>query len=265
MIIDKARVLSCNRIATDIFKIRLLTNIPEMFKAGQFINIYINDGTALLPRPISVSISELNIVGLHLSNIITIIVQNVGKGTDYISKLQKGNFLSISGPLGNGFRIPNEDKKIVVVGGGMGIAPLLSLSKNLQDRATFLLGFKEEPFLVEKFIRYSGNNNVYVSTDVGIKDTVRGTVIYLLNGLEFTPDVILACGPKPMLKALCKWADIKGVDIQISLEETMACGIGVCLSCVCKIKDDEGNVTNRRLCKDGPVFNGKEVIWNDSN
>ena len=159
------------------------------------------------------------------------------------------------GPLGNGF--PLKDKKAILIGGGIGIPPMLELAKELSCERTAVLGYKDELFLNEEFQAYGP---VYIATEDGSAGT-KGNVLDAIRACGVEGEVIYACGPTPMLRAVKAYAQEKGIECYISLEERMACGIGACLACVCQSKeiDSHSHVHNKRICKDGPVFDAQEV------
>ena len=211
---ERVVVTSVSKLGTDVYEMRLKTqNIAKDSKPGQFISVYSNDGSRLLPRPISIC----GIDGDELR----IVYRVVGKGTKEFSTMSAGGELDIQGPLGNGYDVNAEyaSKKAIIFGGGIGIPPMLELAKQLNCEKTIVLGYK-----------------------------VDGEVIY-------------ACGPTPMLRAIKAYALENNMECYVSLEEKMACGIGACLACVCKSKekDEHSQVNNKRVCKEGPVFNALEV------
>ena len=159
------------------------------------------------------------------------------------------------GPLGNGY--PKKSKRALLLGGGIGVPPILQLAKELDCEKAIVLGYRDERFLEEEFRR---QGNVYIATEDGSFGT-QGNVLDAIreNGLE--GEIIYACGPMPMLRAVKKYAAEHGMECWISLEERMACGIGACLGCVCKStkKDDHTHVHNKRICTEGPVFRAEEV------
>jgi dihydroorotate dehydrogenase electron transfer subunit len=247
-----AEVLEQKELATGIFD--MLLSVGEMAKEakpGQFISVYTNDGGKLLPRPIS-------ICGIDKENGTLRIVYRVtgeGTGTKEFSTYIKGTKVDVMGPLGNGYTM--KDKKAILIGGGIGIPPMLELAKQLDCEKTVVLGYRDETFLKEEFEALA---DVYVSSDFGTVG-VKGTVLDAIREYGVEGDIIYACGPTPMLKALKDYAKEQGIEAQISLEERMACGIGACLACVCKSKevDEHTHVHNKRICKDGPVFDAREV------
>ena len=184
-----------------------------------------------------------------------IVYRIAGKGTKEFSMLTSDHTITILGPLGNGFT--KKDKKAILIGGGIGIPPMLQLAKELTCEKSIVLGFRDEEFLSEEFEPYG---TVYKSSDngtIGVKGTVMDAIReYGIEGTE-----IYACGPTPMLRAIQSYALEHGIEAQLSLEERMACGVGACLACVCKSKeiDDHSQVKNKRVCKDGPVFYAEEV------
>lgn len=219
-------------------------------KPGQFIAVYTNDPSKLLPRPIS--ICEVDKENGRLR----IVYRIAGAGTLQFSKCGAGDKLDIMGPLGNGF--PLKDKKAFLIGGGIGIPPMLELAKNLNCEKIAVLGYRDsETFLADEIGNYA---EVVLASDDGSVGT-KGNVIDAIKANGLKADVIYACGPTPMLMGLKKYAAENGIECWISLEEKMACGIGACLGCVCHTKDidDHSNVRNTRICKDGPVFPAEYV------
>ena len=162
-------------------------------------------------------------------------------------------------PLGNGYTL-KEDKAILIAG-GIGIPPMLQLAKELKKvEKTVVLGFKDsQTFLLNEF-SFIPKTKVIIATEDGSVG-IKGNVLDAIREEGVEGDVIYSCGPTPMLRAVKAYAQEKGIEAQISLEERMACGIGACLACVCQSKevDHHSNVHNKRVCKDGPVFNAQEV------
>lgn len=248
---EQAAIISQEEIAPGIFSMWLKTErIAAHAKAGQFLSVYCDDGSRLLPRPISICEIDKEDAALRL------VYRIAGKGTEEFSFKQTGKHLDILGPLGNGF--PLKKKKAFLIGGGIGIPPLLELAKQLDCEKQMILGYRNSDlFLCEEFKR---QGSVYVATEDGSFGS-RGNVLDAVreNGLD--ADIIYACGPTPMLRALKAYAQEKQIECWISMEEKMACGIGACLACVCKSKevDAHTNVHNKRVCKEGPVFRAEEV------
>ena len=246
----KAVVVSQEQLASDVYSLILQSQgMAQEAKAGQFVSIYSNYGSRLLPRPISICEVDKEADTLRL------VYRVVGAGTDEFSKLQAGDTVDVIGTLGNGF--PLLDKKAFLIGGGIGIPPMLQLAKELQCEKQIVVGYRDELFLVEDLEKHG---KVYIASEDG-KHGTKGNVIDAIreNGLD--AEVIYACGPMPMLKALKQYAKENNIECYVSLEERMACGIGACLACVCNSTevDHHTYVKNKRICKDGPVFLAEEV------
>ena len=247
---EQAVIISQEEIAPAIYSLWIKTDkIAQYAKAGQFISIYCEDGSRLLPRPISICEIDKEDCALHL------VYRIAGAGTEEFSQKQTGDHLSVMGPLGNGF--PLKSKKAFLIGGGIGIPPMLETAKQLNAQKTAVLGYRDELFLNEEFAKYA---DVYVATEDGSAGT-KGNVLNAIQEKALEADVIFACGPTPMLRALKEYAAANNITCWISMEERMACGIGACLACVCKSKeiDAHSQVHNKRVCKDGPVFLSTEV------
>lgn len=245
-----ARVKSQEKLASDIYS--LVLHAPEIAgqaKAGQFVSLYSKDGANLLPRPIS--LCEIN----QGEGTLRLVYRVVGKGTREFSGLTEGDTVEVMGPLGNGFTL--KDKKAILIGGGIGIPPMLELAKELNCEKSIVLGFRDETFLLEDLEAYG---DVYIASEDG-KTGVKGNVLDAIREYAIGGDIIYACGPTPMLRAIREYAFEHHMEAQLSLEEKMACGIGACLACVCKSTEIDGHshVHNKRVCKDGPVFDAGEV------
>ena len=223
---------------------------------GQFISMYTNDGSKLLPRPIS--ICEINKADESLRVVYRVTGENTG--TKLFSKMKAGDTVPVIGPLGNGFPHEKaEGKKAFLIGGGIGVPPILELAKQMKcEKKQIIVGYRDsETFLKDEFAQ---NGEVYISTEDGSVGT-KGNVMDAIRENALEADIIYACGPTPMLRAIKAYAKENDIECYISLEERMACGIGACLACVCKSKekDHHTNVNNKRICKDGPVFLSTEV------
>ena len=252
---ENAVVLSQEQLADGIFSMWLRTEAAQSAVPGQFISMYTNDGTKLLPRPIS--ICEIDKTEGALRVVYRVTGENTG--TKQFSEAKAGDVIPVIGPLGNGFPLEKaEGKKAFLMGGGIGVPPILELSKQLNCEKQIIMGYRDaNTFLKEQF---DENGTVYVSTEDGSVGT-KGNVMDAIRENGLTADIIFACGPTPMLRAIKNFAESNGMECYISLEERMACGIGACLACVCKSKekDHHTNVHNKRICKDGPVFLSTEV------
>lgn len=248
---EEAVIIRQEEIATDIYSMWLHTDkIAQEAQAGQFIGVYCRDGSRLLPRPIS--ICEID----KEDQAVRIVYRIAGKGTDEFSYMRTGMPLYVIGPLGNGF--PKKQEKAFLIGGGIGIPPMLQLAKDLDCEKEIILGYQNrQVFLSEKFELYGP---VHIATEDGSVGA-KGNVLDAVAKKQLKADIIYACGPMPMLKALKTYAKEQGMECWISLEERMACGVGACLGCVCRSvkKDEHTHVKNKRICTEGPVFDAEEV------
>ena len=244
------KIISQEQIGTGIFSMWLEAGeIAEAACPGQFVSLYSRDKSRMLPRPIS--ICEID----RENGRLRIVYRVVGYGTKEFSGCKAGDTLEIMGPLGNGYTLKKD--KAILVAGGIGVPPMLELAKELDCEKTIVLGYRDELFLNKEFEQYG---KVVIATEDGSSGT-KGNVLDAIRAEGVDGRVIYSCGPTPMLRALKQYAADKGIEAWISLEEKMACGIGACLACVCKSKDVDHhtNVHNKRICKDGPVFNAQEV------
>ncbi|MDL2287473.1 dihydroorotate dehydrogenase electron transfer subunit [Eubacteriales bacterium OttesenSCG-928-G02] len=238
------KIIKNHQLTSDVYEITLKGDTSDIKAPGQFVNIKL-DGL-FLRRPISVC--DLT------DDTLTLIYKVVGKGTEQIAKMNPNEALNLMCGLGNGFNINAPCKNPLLIGGGVGVPPLYWLAKEFiktGKKPLVILGFntKENVFYEEEF------NKLGVKTIVTTVDGsygIKGYVTDALNEVEFY-DYFYSCGPEPMLKAL--YNTIK-TDGQLSFEERMACGFGVCMGCSCKTL-----YGNKRICKDGPVLNKNEVIW----
>ncbi|MBQ7919587.1 MAG: dihydroorotate dehydrogenase electron transfer subunit [Lachnospiraceae bacterium] len=231
----------------------IATDLADQAKPGQFIGVYPKDKSTILPRPISICEIDKEKKALR------IVYRIAGAGTTEFSTYQVGDEVAILGTLGNGFPLEaGKGKKVFLIGGGIGVPPILEMAKQMDADKSILLGYRDgDLFLKEDFDIYG---KVYVATEDGSVGT-KGNVMDAIatNGLE--AEAIFACGPMPMLRAIKRYAEEKGIKAYISLEEHMACGVGACLGCVVKTKevDHHSHVHNARICTDGPVFDAEEV------
>ena len=239
-----ATVVKQQELVEGIYDLTLQTkDIAAAAKAGQFVSVYSNDPSKLLPRPISLCGIDKEKGQIRLVYRVT----GEGTGTEEFSKLKEGDSVKILGPLGNGFTV-EEGKTAFLIGGGIGVPPMLQLAKDINasgdvPKMQIIMGYRDEnTFLLDEFKEQAES---FVSSDNGAVGT-KGTVVDAIKANNLKADVIYACGPTPMLRALRDYADENGMTCYISMEERMACGIGACLACVCKTKekDHHSNVNN---------------------
>lgn len=255
---ENVTVLKQQCIGKDIYDMTIQTkHIAGHAKAGQFVSLYSNDASKLLPRPISLCGIDAEAGTLRLVYRVT----GEGTGTEEFSRLKAGDTIRVLGPLGNGFTV-EPGKKAFLIGGGIGIPPMLELAKSIKAAGTCefasVMGYRDaQTFLLDEF---KEQGDCYVATEDGSVGA-KGNVLDAIKEYKLNADVIYACGPTPMLRALKAYAAEQGMTCYISMEERMACGIGACLACVCdsKEKDAHSNVKNKRICKEGPVFLAEEV------
>lgn len=222
--------------------------LPEC-EPGQFAQLRVDAPDVFLRRPISIH----DVQGDEVS----FLVQMVGKGTQWLAQLHEGDTVSAVMPLGRGFSVGGA-KDVLLVGGGVGVAPLFLLGKVLRDsniRPTFLLGARTKDMLL-RLEAFQDVGDVFVTTEDGTLGE-RGFVTQHSVWQERKFDLIQTCGPGPMMKAVARMARERGIACEASLENRMACGVGACLCCVETMSDGH----NHCVCTDGPVFNVNELTW----
>ena len=225
--------------------------LPEIIP-GQFVEVRVDGSpSTFLRRPISVNFVDRE------NNELWLLVATIGDGTRQLGRLQAGDMLNCVLPLGNGFTMPVENKKVLLVGGGVGVAPLLYFGQQLKARnmePTFLLGARsaKDLLMLNEFEKYG---RVFVTTEDGSAGECGFVTQHSLLQKE-SFDQISTCGPKPMMVAVARFAQKADVYCEASLENLMACGLGACLCCVEKTTD--GNLC---VCKEGPVFDVKRLMW----
>jgi len=238
------------------FTVNRPSEITEI-KAGQFFNIKTNQHSSpLLRRPISVS--------GFTKETIEFTVKLIGEGTKQLSKFVQGDTIDIMGPLGNGFAYKGENK-VLLIGGGIGIAPIKGLMEEIRAInpgaiIDVILGYRDVPFLENDFNMLASTCAIVSENDNRYE---KGFVTApFKRQMDNAYEMIYSCGPEPMLKVLASICNDNNMTIQLLMEEKMACGIGACLVCTCKVKEGEFGYKHARMCKDGPMFYGSEVIFN---
>lgn len=239
------KIVANSPLTRDVYRMVLEGDTQWIMRPGQFVNIEL-DGL-YLRRPISICDWD--------ENTITIIYKVVGRGTEQMSKMSVGEELDVLTGLGNGFNPEIECNEALLVGGGVGVPPLYHLAKELLaqgKKVSVVLGFNTaaEVFYADEFRQLGAE--VYVSTADGSLG-VKGFVTDAIRESGVTFDYFYACGPLPMLKALCDNCSQRG---ELSFEERMGCGFGACMGCSCKTLTG-----NKRICKEGPVMRREEIIW----
>lgn len=247
------KILSLRALNDQAFEMVLHAGeIAETAQPGQFVNVSCGEGH-LLRRPISICEAE----GPQLR----LVFEVRGEGTLWLSQRKEGESVSVLGPLGRGFDV--EGKKVLFVGGGIGVPPLLWAAKRAAG-ADAALGFaaKGRSLLLEDFAAVCGETAV--TTDdgsLGIRGKALDAARELLQKNQY--DAVCACGPKILLRYTAETAEKAGIPCQVSMEERMGCGVGACLVCAVKLRDEQGETYYGHVCKNGPVFSSKEVVFDD--
>ena len=251
--IEDLKIIGNNRLTPDVFVLELTGNdkLPD-FKPGQFVQVKVDGSTdTFLRRPISIHDVDYG------KNTFKLLIQIAGKGTEALSRLRKGDLLNLIYPLGNSFSLPEAGEKILLAGGGCGVAPLLYLGKYLKSNGyipDIILGFRNIERIFE-FEDYLNIGKVFLTTE----DGSRGEKGYITDHSIFSTgryDRIYCCGPDPMMRAVAAYCTKNNIICEVSLEKLMGCGIGACLCCI--VSTVKGNLCT---CTDGPVFNIKDIKW----
>lgn len=251
---DLYPIIKSENLARNIYSLTIKCHhISNMSKPGQFVNVKVDGFT--LRRPISICDSDKK------NGLIKLVFIVKGEGTKKLSKLKEGDCVDIFGPLGHGFTLDNS-KKAILVGGGLGVPPMVNLSSYYRNKAVAITGFRDYSLkiLEDDFDKYKTKN--IVCTDDGSFGT-KGFVTQPLEEILSKDNNynVYACGPIPMLRNIAKICNKFNVSCEVSMEERMGCGIGACLVCAIETIDKSGNIIVKHVCKDGPVFNSKEVFY----
>ena len=254
MIEVNAKVLSCEPLATGLT--RIILHAPEIAaqaKAGQFIHMLVPDAAHVLRHPISLMAFDKE------AGTLTLAIQPKGAGTQIICNCKPGDALKCLGPVGTGFDGTGAET-IYFVGGGVGVAPICgAMDCFATETSQAFFGFRGAQYAYGMTQAPCKVSAVSDDGTLGEKALVTKPLLAAIEARR--PDLIMACGPTPMLAAVQKIANEQGIPCQLSLEERMGCGIGACLGCNVKIVSEDGSWTYKRVCKDGPVFDSKEVAF----
>lgn len=253
---EMCRVVGNREIGAGLFELTMEAPVLCMqAQPGQFVHITCGEGN-LLRRPISIcNVQDGQMI---------VVFQVKGDGTAWLSKRREGDVLDVLGTLGHGFRMEELGDHPIFIGGGIGVPPMLMTMRAAKENGAkpeAILGFRNQnAVILEDAFRRLGET--HVCTDDGSYG-MHGFVTDVLKLHVQEATAICACGPKPMLRAIAEIAEAQGIPCQVSMEERMGCGIGACLVCACelKLKDGQEGVRYGHVCKDGPVFDSKEVVW----
>ena len=252
----KCKIVSKDRLGDAVsMTLEVGDMVAQSFQGpGQFVHIKCGEGL-LLRRPISVCTCNQD----QPSDLLRIVFEARGEGTQWLAERQVGEELDVLGLAGNGFTVDPEGRYLLV-GGGIGVPPMLGCAQYTGGKSIAILGFRNAGKVMMEEEFKAACASVQVATDDGSYGNY-GFVDALIRA-ELEKDAsyngVLACGPKPMLRSIAKVAEEFGVPCQVSMEERMGCGVGACLVCACDMNDG----TRKHVCKDGPVFDSKEVDWN---
>ncbi|MCR4588809.1 MAG: dihydroorotate dehydrogenase electron transfer subunit [Lachnospiraceae bacterium] len=247
-----------SKISPSIYSMWIRTEHGKDASPGQFVSVYTDDPSMLLPRPISIC--------EYREDAIRIVYRTAGKGTETISHKKAGDPIRLLGILGNGYAAAAGDaldhaEDIVLLGGGIGVPPLLGLAQYLKGKGktvTAVMGYRDNNLFLEEEFRQCAN--LVIATEDGSVG-IKGNVMDALKAEKIKSGIIFSCGPMPMLRAIKHYAVDENILAYLSLEERMACGVGACLGCVCTTtkEDHHSHVNLARVCTEGPVFEAREV------
>ena len=252
---ENARILAITESVPGVWNVILLAPaIAGAAVPGQFVTVRC-DGYELR-RPISICGFDSDLGVLRL------VFEVRGKGTEWMARRQSGEVLDLVGPLGHGFPLFDQDIKAVLIGGGIGTPPLLPLALHYGKNTAVITGFRTETSAILQEDFAAAGAQTLLCTDDGSAGFHGFTTQALAQHLEHNQcDIIYTCGPKIMMKRVADTAAAVGVPCYVSMEERMACGVGACLGCTCKTRDEKGDPRMTRVCLNGPVFEASEVDW----
>lgn len=257
----KARIISKKQITDEHFQITFdCPFIANNILPGQFIQIRLarNLTDPLLCRPFAVYKKN--------GDLIDVLFKVVGKGTQFLSQKSINDDLEITGPLGSGFPLEEDFDTAILIAGGMGVAGLFLLAERLRHKnVIMLIGACSQ----DKIIGIDDLNEIGITAQITTDDGscgYKGMVTDLFKDVladrnDLAKSKIFSCGPMPMLKEVAKIAKRENIPAYVSLEQRMACGVGACMGCACEVISPEGKIQYKMVCKDGPVFNAKEILW----
>jgi dihydroorotate dehydrogenase electron transfer subunit len=253
---ENSKLLNNSEIAPGVYSMTLSSpTIAGIALVGQFVNILCDGYT--LRRPISICGFDAKL------GILRLVFEIRGKGTDWLAKRQAGDVIDMVGPLGHGFPLKERSKRAVLIGGGIGSPPLLPIAKHYGDNATVITGFRTASAQILQADFSATGAHTILCTDDGSAGFHGFTSQALEKYLETEIcDILYTCGPKAMMRGVAKTAHTHGIPCYVSMEERMACGVGACLGCTCRTKDEKGS-HHTRVCLNGPVFSASEVDWDD--
>lgn len=247
-------VIRKENLARDIYDFTIdCPDIAEKSEPGQFVHIAVPGH--YLRRPISICEADKE------KGTIRIVFAAKGEGTHVLAEMGPGSSLDLIGPLGHGFTLLAPEKKVILAGGGIGVPPMVNLSDYYKENATAVTGFRNQAAIILTDSFQKNGTKQILCTDDG-SFGIHGLVTVPLEKLlkKETPDMVYACGPIPMLHAIASVCEKYDAPCEVSLEQHMGCGIGACLTCECRIQTADG-LEYKHVCKDGPVFNAKEVVF----
>ncbi|MBM3707501.1 MAG: dihydroorotate dehydrogenase electron transfer subunit [Actinobacteria bacterium] len=256
-------IIENKKYGENLFKIEVFSPyICRNAAPGQFINVRCNSGVVfdpLLRRPFSIYEIDKNF------NVFSILYIVRGKGTNYLAGLKKGDILSFIGPLGQSFKADKSYNNYLIVGGGIGVAPLCLIAKKIIEegkKVFFIAGFKDAVFYIWERDIIKILRDYKIFTEDGSFGEKGLPTDYIKDNLQnFLDNKLVCCGPREMLVSLQEIAKRNKISADVLMEERMACGIGVCMGCAVKICSQDGNIEYKKVCSDGPIFNLMEVVF----